>query len=411
MSKNILIVNSYASAPSYGGGMYRHYYLAKEFNKMGYKTTIASASFSHLFTKFPVIDKSKTFTQEIVDGVDFIWLKSSKYKNSFDKKRVFTWFEFMFKLFFITKILKHKPDVIICSPTEVFSIIPCYFLAKKFKAKLVFEVRDIWPLSLIEIGKISKFHPFIMLMSLVEKFAIKKSDLLVSNLCCYDEHVKELNIFKPFYWISNGISLEHIAQAKELPLNIKNLIPKDKFIIGYTGKLGISNAMIYLIKAAKILKEHKNLTFVIVGDGSEKNTLKDEAKDLENVIFIDPIKKEQISQMLALFDVCYIGLLDKELFKFGVSPNKLYDYMYVAKPVLESINTKNSIVKISQCGKCVKAQDENEIAKAILQLSNTPKQELQNMGKNGKEYILKHFTYDKLAQKYIEILQLHSSPF
>ncbi|MFW5619691.1 MAG: glycosyltransferase WbuB, partial [Campylobacter hyointestinalis] len=101
MNKNILIVNSYASNPSYGGGMYRHYYLAKEFNNVGFRTTIASASFSHLFTKFPVMGVGKTFKQEFVDGIDFIWVKTMKYSGSFDKKRAFTWFEFMIKLFFI----------------------------------------------------------------------------------------------------------------------------------------------------------------------------------------------------------------------------------------------------------------------------------------------------------------------
>lgn len=94
---------------------------------------------------------------------------------------------------------------------------------------------------------------------------------------------------------------------EELPQHIKGLVPKDKFIIGYTGKLGVSNSIIYLLKAARILQNNTNIKFIIVGDGQEKQALVDYANDLNNVIFIDPIPKSNIQSMLSLFDVCYIG--------------------------------------------------------------------------------------------------------
>lgn len=403
MAKNILIINSYASCPTYGGGMYRHYYLAREFERLGHKTTIISASFSHLFKHFPQMN-DKTFKSEVVDEVDFIWVKTMKYRHSFDKKRVATWFEFMAKLFFVGKYIQNKPDVIICSPTEVLSIIPAYFLAKKYKAKLVFEVRDIWPLSLIEIGGFSKYNPFVVFMSFVEKFALNNADIVVSNLSNYSDHIKELNIDKTAHWISNGINLDEMQSQDDLPVEVRNLIPTDKFIVGYTGKLGKSNAMSYFVEAAKLLDANENIKFVIVGDGAEKSSLLDLAKGLNNVIFIDPIPKSQIQNMLSLFDVCYIGWLDKEIYKFGISPNKLYDYMYSAKPVLQAISIENSLVSTASFGICVKAQDVNSIVKAINTLYDMPKEDLENMGKNGKKFILENFTYKKLSQKYIDIL-------
>jgi glycosyltransferase involved in cell wall biosynthesis len=154
MNKNILIINEYAGSPSYGM-TFRHYYLAKEFIKKNYNTTIVSASYSHFLKKYPDI-KNKNYLKENVDGVPFLWVKVMKYSKSFDKKRALKWLDFTAKLFFIDKYIDKKPDVIICSTTELFAIIPAYYLAKKYKAKLVFEVRDIWPLTLIKIGGFSE---------------------------------------------------------------------------------------------------------------------------------------------------------------------------------------------------------------------------------------------------------------
>ncbi|ABB44694.1 Glycosyl transferase, group 1 [Sulfurimonas denitrificans DSM 1251] len=402
MNKKILIINEYAGSPRYGM-TFRHYYLAKEFINKGYKTTIITASYSHFLKKFPNMQNS-SYKNENIDGVDYLWVKVMKYSKSFDKKRALKWFEFAYKLFFVTKYLDEKPDIIICSTTAPFAIIPAYYLSKKFNAKLVFEVRDIWPMTLVEIGGFSKNNLFIKFMGLFEKFALKKSDILVSNLQNYTEHVKELGINREANWVSNGIFLQEMKNIKKLDVSISDLIPKNRFIIGYTGKLGISNAITYLIEAAEILAKHSDIYFVIVGDGQEKENLIKKAEALSNVIFIDSIEKLEIHSMLELFDVCYIGLQKEKLFKYGVSPNKLYDYMYSAKPILHSIDTSNNIVGLSNCGISVEAENSKEIATAILKFYNMDKTERDNFGGNAKSYVLEHFTYDKLAEKFIRIL-------
>lgn len=404
MSKNILIINEYAGSPSYGM-TFRHYYLAKEFIKKGYNTTIVSASFSHFLKKYPEMD-GKVFQKEKVDGVDFLWIKVMQYTKSFDKKRALKWIDFTCKLFFLGKKLEHKPDVIICSTTELFAILPAYYLSKKYKAKLVFEVRDIWPLTLVKIGNFSEKNILIQIMSWLEKFSLEKSDILVSNLSNYTKHIKSLGINREAHWVSNGIDLDEMKNIEKLPDNIYNMIPKEKFIVGYAGKLGVSNAIIYLLEAAKLLKDTNNIVFVIVGDGQEKESLKKIAQELNNVIFIEPIKKTQVQSMLQLFDVCYIGLQKEELFKFGISPNKLYDYMYSGTPILQSIDIEDDIVEKSNCGICVKAEKSDAIADGVMKLYKMGDSERNSLGKNGKDYVLENFTYDKLADKFISILDL-----
>lgn len=401
-NKNILIINEYAGSLDYGM-TFRHYYLGKEFVKQGNNVTIVTASYSHFLNKFPEMD-NRTYKTEEIEGITYLWIRVIKYSKSFDKKRVLKWFEFMSKLFFISKYLDAKPDIIICSPTAPFSILPAYYLSKKYDAKLIFEVRDIWPLTLVEVGGFSIKHPLIRLMSWFEKFALNKSDIIVSNLQNYSNHIAELNIEKKAHWVSNGIDLEEMKNIKPLDFEVKKQIPSDKFIIGYTGKLGVSNAISYLIDAADKLQSKKDILFVIVGSGQEEKKLKEQAQELSNVLFINPIEKSQVQSILSLFDICYIGLQKERLFKFGISPNKLFDYMYSGKPILHSIDTSNDIVKLSKCGLSVDAENSKEIKNAIMEFYEMSLENRLKLGKNGKQFVLENFTYDKLAEKYINTI-------
>ncbi len=399
--KTIWIINEYAGSP-YHGMVFRHYYLAKEWIKQGYNVYIISASYSHYLKKFPNME-CKSYKLENIDGIKYLWLKVPKYKTSNDKKRVLKWFVFTFKLFFLPKI--EKPDIIISSPTAPFSIIPSYFLAKKYKAKFIFEVRDIWPLSVIELGNINKNNPLIRFMSFCEKFAIKKSDYLVSTLQNYDKYLKDINIKKDFFWINNGIDLDEMKKIESLPIDVENKIPKNKFIVGYTGTIGIANSIEHLLKSAEFLQNNKNIHFIIVGDGKEKENLVKKYSYLKNVTFIRPIKKQQVQSMLKLFDVCYIGLQNKSLFKYGVSPNKLFDYMYSGKPILYAINSgKNNIVELANCGISVSSENSKAISEGILKIYNMNNEKRKILGKNGKKYVLKYFIYEKLALKYKKVV-------
>ncbi|MCK5809369.1 glycosyltransferase family 4 protein, partial [bacterium] len=370
--------------------------------KAGHKTTIITASYSHFLKKYPKMD-GNTYQTEDIDGIQYLWIKALTYTKSFDKKRVLKWFQFAFRLFFVARKLEDKPDVILCSPTAPFSILPAYFLAKKFRAKLVFEVRDIWPLTLIEIGGFSPNHPLIILMRWFEKFALKKSDIIVSNLMNYTDHIHNLGLDREANWVSNGIDVGEMKKIEPLEKSVAKKVPKAKFIVGYTGKLGVSNALDHLIESARLLKDNKDIAFVIVGDGQEKDALIESAKDLENVVFIDSIDKTQVQSMLVSFDVCYIGWKKEELYRFGTSANKVFDYMYSGKPIIQSIDANSDVVQVAECGLSVGAEDSTEIADAILKVSEMTVEERSRLGSNGQKYVLEHFTYEKLAQKYLEI--------
>ncbi|PHQ90966.1 MAG: glycosyltransferase WbuB [Sulfurimonas sp.] len=395
--KNIWIINEYAGSP-YHGMEFRHYYLGKELVKLGHKVTVVSSSYSHLFKTLP--NKKK----ENIDGIDYLWLKTFNYKNSHNKKRVLKWFLFMFKVFFLPFFLK-KPDVIIVSPMAPFVILPAWILSKTYRVKLIYEVKDIWPLSLVELGGFSFKHPFIRLMSWFEKFAIIKSDVLISNLPNYGKHIENnLKLNKKFEWISNGIDLDELSQILPLEKNIFELLPINKFIVGYVGTVGTANALDVLCEAAKSLQNNKNIFFVIVGDGQEKQNLVNIYQELDNILFIHSIEKKQVQSMLKLFDICFLAWKKDDLYKYGTSANKIFDYMYSSKPILNAFSGAGDIVKISNCGLSVEAENIDALVKAVLQLYHMDIQEKNTLGQNGKDYVLKHFTYKKLAKRFEELL-------
>lgn len=404
MGKTIYFINDYAGS-RYHGMEFRNYYYAKEFVKLGFTVYIISASYMHLFKKLPKVDSN--FTEEKIDGINYIWVKVQNYGESTNKKRVLKWFTFTLKLLALPLKNMKKPDIVIASPMAPFLTIPAYRLAKKFNAKFIYEVKDIWPLSIIELGNISPSNPLIKAMSWCEKFGIEKSDLVVSSLQNYGEHLKNLGVEKNFVWLNNGIDLDEMQKIEKLPSDVIDKLPKDKFIIGYTGTVGIANALEYFCKAASLLQENKNIAFVIVGDGKLKEDLENRYSNLENLYFINPIKKEQVQSMLAYFDVCYIGLKQENLFKYGVSPNKLFDYMYSAKPILYAINSgKSNIVKLANSGVSIQAESSKAILNGILDLYNMTKNRRKELGINGKMYVLENFTYEKLAKRYSKLFHV-----
>lgn len=394
----IWIINEYAGSPVHGMS-YRHYYLAREWKLSGHEPVIITGSFSHFLKNLPAANR--LFTKDTVDIIKYIWVKVMKYTNSHDKKRVIKWFEFSLKLLFLPILRMDKPDVILCSPTAPFSIVPSWILSRIYKAKLVFEVRDIWPLTLIELGGYKRKNLFIYFMALFEKFAIKKADIIVSNLPNYGKHVTDIGLRRKWFYLPNGVTLN--SEVKPIEKEILEFFPKNKFIVGYAGTLGHANALEYLIEGLKLVKNDM-IHVVIVGGGKNKNYLQEISREFKNITFIPPVHKDQVPAVLERFDVCYIGLHKRKIFQYGVSPNKLFDYMLAGKPILHSINTGKNLVCEAGCGISVEAENPNAIADAIEQFYNLSEEDRIEMGKRGKKFVIRHHNYKSLAEKYIRIL-------
>lgn len=396
--KTYWLINQYASTPDSGMGG-RHYYLAKELAKQGHRVYLIGAGFTHLLRQPPRLVEEFT-VEPIAEGFNFVWIKVPEYSGAHDKKRVLNWIRFAWKLLTLPKVIADKPDAILYSSPALIPFLGAQRLAKKFKAKLAFEVRDIWPLSLVELGGFSKKHPFILLMQWIEDKAYRDASIVLSNLPNAVEHMVMRGMRRDkFVWIPNGLDLDEVGNAQPLSEEVKLSLPKNKFIVGYTGTLGVANALDALIKAARLLKGETDVYIVLVGNGKEKFSLMEKAKDLSNIVFIDSIPKQQIQSMLVEFDVCYIGWKREPIYRFGIAPNKLPEYMLSSKPIIHAYSGTNDFVKMANAGLSIPAEEPQAIADAILSIKSLTSDEREQMGKNGRAYALEHHDYATLAKK------------
>lgn len=394
------LINQYSSTPETAMGG-RHYYLAQELAKKGHKVYVVAGRYSHLLRK-PKQFSEKYLVEEITPNFSFVWVNLPEYREAHSKQRVFNWFNFSWKLKGLDNIIPDSPDVILYSSPSPIGYLGAKFLANKFKSKFIFEVRDIWPLTLIELGSHSPKHPFIRLMQWIEDRAYKKADFVFSNLFNAIEHMQIHGLNKTkFHWIPNGVSLQEVMSKDPLALSTLNEIPKDKFIIGYTGTLGVANAMDDLIKAASIVSTNNAIHFVLVGSGKEKEFLVEQARslNLNNITFIDAIPKKQIQSMLEQFDICYIGWQKNALYRFGIAPNKLPEYLFAGKPIIHAFSGKGDVVQQANAGLTIEAESPQAIADAVEKLYSLTEEQRQILGINGKKFVLQHLNYEMIASK------------
>ncbi len=403
INKTIWIIDQYALTASTGmGGGGRHYYLARELAKLGCKVYVFASSYNHLLRKPP---KFKTLYKiEEIEGFNFVWLKVPKYKHAHDKRRVLNWFLFAYRMLKVGGEISDKPSVIIASSPSPFVFLPAKKLSKLYGAKLIFEVRDIWPLTLKKIGKFTDNNPLIRLMQWVEDKAYKESDIVLSNLPYAVDHMKERGMdSNKFKWIPNGICMEEFNNTVPLNKDASNKINRKKFIVGYAGTLGVANSLDYFIDSARELKDSEDIMFVLIGDGKEKQRLIKKSKGLTNVLFIDSIPKKEMQSALSLFDVCFIGWNNEELYKYGIAANKIPEYMLAGKPIVHSFSGQGDSIKNAHAGVTVEAERSDLISDAILEVYRLSEEDRRKLGENGKSFALKNYDYKELAKRLSEL--------
>lgn len=407
-SKTFWIINQTAGSPHHGM-VYRNYYIAKEWVRQGRKAVIISSSYFHNFTKFP--ETKGLFTREMIDGIEYWWVKMPRYSQSRSFGRLLSIFLFPMLLMFFPFWRLAKPDTIIVSGPPHVPILNAWLWSRALGATLVYEVRDIWPLTIQKLGGISRWHPVILLLSFFERLAYMSADRVVSVLSLAFRHFESRGMLPAkFAYIPNGVDVSQETQLEsETSRKILELSETKKIVI-YTGSFGIANNLDQLLCAAESLKARSDIHFVFVGDGPHRAKLLEKAKSLPNVTFFGSVPKKEISAILAKAHMGYVGLMKSDLFSHGVSPNKLFDYMAAELPVIMAIDTEDNIVGKAQCGEFVPSCEPRDIVTAIEKLCSLTTSELKAMGKRGRDYLEKHHTYSALAKQYVEVANLGKRP-
>lgn len=384
--------------------VFGHYYLAREWVRMGHQVSILAASFAH--TRFRQPKQKREIFKEVIDGINYYWLPTPSYQSGSAVGRIRSILSFSLKCFFIKGI--HKADLVICSSHYPLAIYAAKRFARRSLSPLVFEVRDLWPLTLIELGKASRYNPFVLLLQAAEDHAYKHADCVVSVLPGAKEYMVSRGMIpEKFVYIPNGVNPEEQENNEALPDTLRQQLEFLKengfFILGYAGKIGLSNALHILVEALALCRDPK-IALVIVGSGAYANKIREVASRLgvsDNLFIFKPLEKAQVASFLNYLDVAYVGLPKKNIFRYGVSPTKINDFLLAGKPFISAIDGPGNAAEEGGAGVPCPAEDPQMLCKAILALKNTPRKDLEKMGQQGKDWVIKHRNYRILADSFL----------
>lgn len=403
---NIWIINHYAIHPSEPGGS-RHYSLAKELAKKGHRVTVVASNFQHGTGRYNADLGKGKFKEEMIDGIRFVWIAAPGYEGN-TVRRFLNMLVFSLRTRF-NKLLKdkrNKPDIIIGSSPHPFASLAAERLAAYHRVPFIMEVRDLWPQTLVDLGRISRFHPLIVFLSWLEKYLYRKASKIVVLLPGASEYIKNLGISEEkVIWIPNGIDRDLLPDISSIEQKKK----RDLFTVMYAGAHGLANNLDVIINAAKVLQDEglaDKILFRLLGEGPEKKNLIMLAKELglKNVIFEDPVPKKEVYAKLAEADVFIAVIKKSNLYRWGISLNKLFDYLAMAKPIVFGVRAFNDPVREAGAGISVPPEDPYALAEAVKELFRMDPKEREKMGVNGREYVLKNHDFTVLASRLEKVL-------
>lgn len=400
----IWLINPYSSTPATGMGG-RHHYLARELARLGHDVTLVAARRHHLLRQD--IETCTLPAEEIVDGYRFVRIDVPRYSNAHDKRRILAWFAFAARLLQLPSRLGQKPEAVLYSSPHPVGYLAAERLARGCDARLAFEVRDIWPLTLVEIGGHSPRHPFIRFLQWVEDRAYRNSDRVVSNLEGAVEHMTSRGMDgAKFTWVSNGIALDEVSAPEPLPDEVAALVPAEGLRIAYTGTMGAANALETLLDAAALLNDLPDVHFLLVGYGGKRALLERKRGELHlnNLHFLNGVPKKQVQALLSACDACYIGWLNSPLYQWGIAANKIPEYLFSAKPVVHSFSGGHDPIAKFDCGITIDAENPQALADAIRRIYAMPEAERRRLGENGRRAALAHYDYAQLARRMEQVL-------
>jgi glycosyltransferase involved in cell wall biosynthesis len=403
MKKCIWYISKYVATPDEGGAGGRGYLLMREFARLGYRAVIITSDSNHLI-KVPQL--KKPYVHQDSDSIDLWWVRTFKYQVAKSFGRIISWLDFEWRLFWMQKEVLAQPDIIVVSSLSPLTILNGFRLKKKYCCRLVFEIRDIWPLTITEEGGFSPVNPFVMALGWVERLGYKHADAIVGTMPNLGEHVANiLGYTKPVACIPMGVDLSMLDEVMEVPEEYAaRYLKGGKFVVVHAGTIGITNALDVFLDCAKSLSENPDIHFLVVGDGDLRDHYQATYGYLKNLTFAPKVPKQMVQSVLARCDLLYFSVHVSDVWKFGQSLNKVIDYMLAGKPIVASYTGYPSMINEAGCGTFVPAGDMESLREEVLRFSTLAKSERDRMGACGREWVIKNRNYEVLARDYLAIL-------
>jgi len=395
---HILLIHQAFAALDEPGGT-RHHELARCFAADGHHVSIVASPVSYLTGK-PEEKRNLTLDADGRISIHRVYTYPALHRSFVH--RVLSFVSFMLSSFFKSLSIRNVDAVWGTSP-PIFQSFTAWLVARLKRKPFILEIRDLWPDFAIAVG-VLRNRTLIRMSLWLEKFLYQHADRIVVNSPGFIDHVKSRG-GRDIHLVPNGADPAFFSMSAQ-PRESAFPEWQGKFIVLYTGAHGMSNDLGVILRAAQILHAHPAVHFVLLGDGKEKPALKEAANrmGLRNLEFRDPLPKTSMPAVISAVDACIAILKPIEMYK-TTYPNKVFDYMACAKPVILAIDgVIREVVEESHCGIFCPPGDAQKMSEAILKLYRHPA-DARGMGRNGRDYLERHFNRAHIARDFIKLFE------
>ena len=397
---HILLIHQAFAAINEPGGT-RHHEIAQFLENQGHRVTIIASPVSYLTGRSgpPKPDEIEQ------SGIRILRVYTYSALHRSFLHRVFSFLSFMVSSFF-AGLRVRDIDLVWGTSPPIFQSVTAWVLARIKRTPFLLEIRDLWPAFAIEVGVLRQ--PILISASeWLEKFLYRHADLVVVNSPGFIDHTQARGA-KNVHLVPNGSDTSMFDPQK---MDVPTARHPGKFVALYAGAHGMSNDLEIVLQAADILRERTDIELVLLGDGKEKPALQEIAQEMKltNLQFLHPVPKNEMPAALAAADAC-IAIL-KPIPLYGtVYPNKVFDYMAAAKPVLLAMQgVIRDVIEAAGAGLSMPPGDPTALADGIIYLADHRDEGLA-MGARGREYVQQHFDRAIQAQKFAQLIEKFEVP-
>lgn len=400
----ILFLTQYCP-PEVGAPQNRIFEFAKQLKKFGHEVTILTAMPNYprgeIFEEY----RGKKIVKETIDGIDIVRTGIYATKSKDFVKRLRNYLSFTWSSVFSGAKHIEKQDVIITESPPLFLGWSGYVLSKMKKAKFIFNVSDLWPESAVKLGVLNN-KAMIRASTWLEEFCYRKAAAVTGQTKGIVDNIVSRGFDKnKVHIITNGVDTEFFKKENRSEEFRESIGIKNKFAVVYAGIHGIAQGLEVLVDAAEIIKEEKEIQIVFIGEGPEKPMLMNKVKEkkLENVTFLPMQDKKDMPKIIASMDATVVPLKKLDIFK-GALPSKMFENLASEIPIVLAVEGEaENLINDAQAGIVVEPENSKEIAKAILKLHKN-KELREDLGKNGRSYVMNNFSREAIARKLEDIL-------
>lgn len=402
----IIILTQYFP-PEIGAPQNRLFELAIRLLKAGVEIEVLTAMPNYPDNEIHKAYKGKRYVFETIDNIPIhrAWIYVPKSRNIF--ARLLNYFSFVWTSYWVGRRKLGNADYLMVESPPLFLGMAAHRLAKRKKAKMIFNVSDLWPESAEKLGLVTN-KLLLRLTYKLEARLYRKSTLITGQTQGIVKSISDRFPEKKVYWLPNGVDLSfydstHYDRSWRLQLGL----PDTDFLFLYAGIIGHAQGLEIILQAAELLKDRPELKFVLVGSGPEKARLLEMSASmgLNNVMFVDAVNKATMPFVVASSDVAIIPLKRLDIFK-GAIPSKIFENLAMKKPLLLGVEgeAKELFIDNANAGMAFEPENATDLARVIVQMIENPDQ-MKVYGNNGFQYVKQKFNRDVIAAEFLGLLK------